>query len=194
MAVTTWNPGNPPVTEEVREDGSQMTKEHAGRRGLPPDRRRKRIAELLAACAACLIPWTVMLGLTLPSSHHVHEWRLAWVGFDVLLIIALASTAWLAWRRSRAVILYAHATAVLLICDTWFDISLDAGTQDVWMAGGLALATELPLAAFLIHRAHSLIALLPWPPAYTAAGDTAGSRAEPVPDGETLPPGLRAHG
>jgi hypothetical protein len=171
-----------------------MTKEQAGTPGPPPDRRRKRIAELLAACAACLIPWTVMLGLTLPSSHRVHEWRLAWVGFDVLLIIALASTAWLAWRRSRAVILYAHATAVLLICDTWFDISLDAGTQDVWMAGGLALATELPLAAFLIHRAHALIALLPWPPAHTAGGDTAGSLTEPVPGGETIPPGLRTPG
>ncbi len=189
-----WNPGNLPVSKEVREDGPQVTKEHAGHRGLATDRRRRHTAELLATCAACLIPWTVMLGLTLPSSHHVHEWRLTWVGFDVLLIMALASTAFLAWRRSRSVILYAHATAVLLICDTWFDISLDVGTEDVWMAGGLALATELPLAAFLIHRAHSLIALLPWPPAHTAIGDTAGSRTEPVPDGETLPPGLRTRG
>ncbi|MQY36898.1 hypothetical protein SRB17_49000 [Streptomyces sp. RB17] len=171
-----------------------MTKEHADSRGVPPDRRRKHTAELLAACAACLIPWTVMLGLTLPSSRNVHEWRLTWVGFDVLLIVALASTAFLAWRRSRSVILYAHATAVLLICDTWFDISLDAGTDDVWTAGGLALVTELPLAAFLIHRAHSLIALLPWPPAHTAAGDTAGSRTEPVPDGESVHPRLRTRG
>ncbi|MEU9475998.1 hypothetical protein [Streptomyces sp. NPDC048191] len=171
-----------------------MTKEHTGRRGLTPDRRRRHTVELLATCAACLIPWTVMLALTLPPSHHVHEWRLTWVGFDVLLIMALASTAFLAWRRSRSVILYAHATAVLLICDTWFDISLDAGTEDVWMAGGLAVVTELPLAAFLIHRAHSLIALLPWPPAHTAIGDTDGSSTEPVPEGETLPAGLRTRG
>lgn len=188
------HPGDLPASEEVREDGSQVTKEHAGRRGLPPDRRRRHTAELLAACAACLIPWTVMLGLTLPSSRHVHEWRLTWVGFDVLLIVALASTAFLAWRRSRSVILYAHATAVLLICDTWFDISLDAGTEDVWMAGGLALVTELPLAAFLIHRAHSLISLLPWPPAHTAADGTADSPTEPVPDGETAHPRLPTRG
>jgi hypothetical protein len=109
----------------------------------------------------------------------VHEWRVTWVGFDALLIMALASTALLAWRRRRSAILYAHATAVLLICDTWFDISLDAGTEDVWMAGGLALATELPLAAFLIHRAHSLIALLQWPPTHTTASDTVGGRTEP---------------
>ncbi|MFF7986278.1 hypothetical protein ACFZDK_45450 [Streptomyces sp. NPDC007901] len=171
-----------------------MTKKHADRRDLPADRRRKHTAELLAACAACLIPWTVMLGVTLPSSRHVHEWRLTWVGFDMLLIMALASTALLAWRRSRSVILYAHATAVLLICDTWFDISLDAGTEEVWTAGGLALVTELPLAAFLIYRAHSLIALLPWPPAHTAAGNTARSRTEPVPEEETLPPGLQTRG
>ncbi|MFE2972984.1 hypothetical protein ACFXKC_57735 [Streptomyces sp. NPDC059340] len=178
----------------MREDGSQMTKADATARGLPPDRRRKHTAELLAACAACLIPWTVMLGLTLPSSRHVHQWRLTWVGFDVLLIAAFACTALLAWRRSRSVILYAHATAVLLICDTWFDISLDAGTGDAWIAGGLALCTELPLAAFLIHRAHSLIALLPWPPPYTSVGDTAGSQTEPLPDGEPDPPRLRTRG
>lgn len=161
-----------------------MTKPYATPRVFPTDRRRRHTAELLAACAACLVPWTVMLAMTLPTSRDVHDWRLTWVGFDVLLIAALATTALLAWRRSRSVILYAHATAVLLICDTWFDISLDAGTGDVWMAGGLALLTELPLAAFLIHRAHLLIALLPWPPAHTSVGDNAGRRPEPLPDGE----------
>ncbi|MGW5253532.1 hypothetical protein ACWERW_10975 [Streptomyces sp. NPDC004012] len=129
-----------------------------------------------------------MLALTLPSSRHVHEWRLTWVGFDVLLIASLACTALLAWRRSRSVILYAHATAVLLICDTWFDISLDAGTGDVWISGGLALLTELPLAAFLIHRAHSLIALLPWPPAPNSVGDTAGCQPEQLEDIDSVKP------
>jgi hypothetical protein len=178
----------------MREDGPQVTKECATPGGFPPDRRRRHTAELAAACAACLIPWTVMLALTLPTSRHVHEWRLTWVGFDVLLIAALACTALLAWRSSRSVILYAHATAVLLICDTWFDISLDAGTGDVWMAGGLAMLTELPLAVFLIHRAHSLIALLPWPPAHTSVGDTAGTQTEPLPDGEPAHPCTRTRG
>ncbi|MDT0467270.1 hypothetical protein RM764_30435 [Streptomyces sp. DSM 41699] len=159
-----------------------MTRPYATPGDPLPDRRRKHTAELLAACAGGLIPWTVMLGMTLPSSRHVYEWRLTWVGFDVLLIAALACTAFLAWRRSRSVILYAHATAVLLICDTWFDISLDAGTKDIWLSGGLALLAELPLAAFLIHRAHSLIASLPWSPTHTSVGDTAGSETDPHPD------------
>jgi hypothetical protein len=122
-----------------------------------------------------------MLDMTLPSSRAVHEWRLTWVGFDALLIAALTATALLAWRRHRSVILYAHATAVLLICDTWFDISLDAGTGDVWISGGLALLAELPLAALLIRRAHLLIALLPFP---GAAG-----RRPVVEQGNGWPPG-----
>ncbi|MFF3517563.1 hypothetical protein [Streptomyces sp. NPDC002573] len=109
-------------------------------------------------------------------------------------IAALACTAFLAWRRSRSVILYAHATAVLLICGTWFDISLDAGTKDIWMSGGLALLAELSLAAFLIHRAYSLIALLPWSPAHTPVGDTAGSQTDPHPDEEPGHQRLRTPG
>jgi hypothetical protein len=51
-----------------------------------------------------------------------------WVGFDILLVVAIASTAYLGVRCRRTVAMSALATGVLLICDTWFDVSLAFGT------------------------------------------------------------------
>jgi hypothetical protein len=120
------------------------------------ERRRRHTLELLAVCLIGLVPWTVLLALTLPTEHQVHQWRVTWVGFDALLVAAMASTAFFGWRQHRAVLASALTTAILLICDAWFDVSLDFGTPDIWMSAGLAVFAELPLATFLIHRVHSL--------------------------------------
>jgi hypothetical protein len=131
-------------------------------------RHRRHTLELLTVCAVGLIPWTVLLAVTLPSGYEVHHWRLTWVGFDVLLLVAMASTALLGWRRNRAVILAALTTAVLLICDAWFDVSLAFGTSEVWWSAALALFVELPLAFYLIRRVMGMISLAQWPSAETA--------------------------
>lgn len=130
------------------------------------ERRRRHGLELLSVCVAGLVPWTVVLGLTLPTGRSIHSWRLTWVGFDVMLIVAMACTAFFGLRRHRAVLASALATAVLLICDAWFDVSLDIGTPDIWMSVGLAVFAELPMAAFLIHRVNLLMPLIlaPAPP------------------------------
>jgi hypothetical protein len=120
------------------------------------ERQRRHTFELLLVCAVGLVPWTVMLALTLPAQYHVHTWRVTWVGFDALLLAAMASTVYFGWRR-RAVVIPALTTAVLLVCDAWFDVSLDFGTPDVWTSAALAAFVELPLAAFLVHRVHSLV-------------------------------------
>jgi hypothetical protein len=120
------------------------------------ERQRRHTFELLLVCAVGLVPWTVMLALTLPAQYHVHTWRVTWVGFDALLLAAMASTVFFGWRR-RIVVIPALTTAVLLICDAWFDVSLDFGTPDVWTSAALAAFVELPLAAFLVHRVHSLV-------------------------------------
>jgi hypothetical protein len=112
------------------------------------------------AGAVALVPWTVLLALTLPTEHKVHQWGVAWAGFDVLLIVALTATAVLGWRRHPAGILSAAATAVLLICDAWFDVSLDIGSPDIWTSAALALFVELPVATFLIHRVYTVISAM----------------------------------
>jgi hypothetical protein len=134
-------------------------------------RHRRHTLELLTVCAVGLIPWTILLAVTLPSGYEVHQWRLTWVGFDVLLVVAMASTALLGWRRNRAVILAALATSVLLICDAWFDVSLAFGTSEVWWSAALALFVELPLAFYLIRRVMGMISLAHWPSADTSTAD-----------------------
>ncbi|MFE5375962.1 hypothetical protein [Streptomyces mirabilis] len=121
------------------------------------ERRPRHTLKLLAVCLIGLVTWTVLLALTLPTEHQVHQWRVTWVGFDALLGVAMASTAFFGWRQHRAVLASTLTTAILLICDAWFDVSLDFGTSDIWMSAGLAAFAELPLATFLIHRAHSLL-------------------------------------
>jgi hypothetical protein len=135
--------------------------DHEGR-PLPSEvvqRRRRRAIELLAACAAALVPWTIFLAVSLPDQYRAHHWRLTWTGFDGLLLISMGLTVYFAWRRRQAVIPAAFATATLLVCDAWFDISLDLGTPDVWWSVGSAVLVELPLAAFFVHRALLLITL-----------------------------------
>jgi hypothetical protein len=130
------------------------------------EKRRRHTVELLAMSAFGLVPWTVLLGLRLPSDHPVHAWNATWVGFDALLLLAFAATAVLAWRRHRAVVIPALGTAVLLVCDAWFDVSLDIGTPDLWVSAALALFVELPMAGFLFHRAYGLLRML-WTAAAT---------------------------
>jgi hypothetical protein len=130
-------------------------------------RHRKHTLEVLTVSAVALIPWTVLLALSLPSGYKVHHWRVAWVGFDVLLLTAMASTAVFGWLRHRAVIVAGLATAVLLIGDAWFDVSLAFGTPEVWLSAALALFIELPLAGYLIHRVMRMISLAQWPSAET---------------------------
>ncbi|MEU6260010.1 hypothetical protein [Streptomyces sp. NPDC047043] len=127
-------------------------------------RQRRHTLELLTVSAVGLVPWTVLLWFTLPSGYTVRQYRTAWVGFDALLVLAMACTALLGWRRHRAVAVAATATAALLLCDAWFDVSLALGTPDVWLSAALAVAVELPLAWFLVRRVLGMLSLAQWPP------------------------------
>ena len=48
-----------------------------------------------------LLPWTIYLGLSLPSRQVSSHYDVAWAGFDAILLAALASTGYFALRRSR---------------------------------------------------------------------------------------------
>lgn len=93
-----------------------------------------------------LLPWTIYLGFSLPSHQLSSHYDIAWSGFDVLLMAALASTAYFALRRSRYLAPAATATATLLVVDAWFDVMTSPSNQ---LAQSLLLAVliELPLAA-----------------------------------------------
>jgi len=106
------------------------------------------IVPVYAVLAAALVPWVVMLAWTLPERSVSSHYRLAWVGFDLLLCGALARTAWLAWRRSPFVVNVASATAALLVVDAWFDVTTSPGGSDLLVSAAAALLVELPLAVF----------------------------------------------
>jgi hypothetical protein len=104
-----------------------------------------------------MLPWIVYLVLNLPDEHHSREWKVAWVGFDIALLTGFGATAWLGWRRHRAAVPVTIATATLLCCDAWFDVTLDWSSSDRWLSLLSAVLVEVPLAVFLILRARHLL-------------------------------------
>lgn len=122
--------------------------------------RRRVTAEVLWVCAAALVPWTIYLAVSLPMVYSTRHWAVAWAGFDVLELIALAATAYFGWKGRQALLGTAIAAATLLICDAWFDITLDLGTPNIWWSVGSAVLLELPLAFFLLHRVALILRLM----------------------------------
>jgi hypothetical protein len=101
---------------------------------------------MFALLAIFLLPWTVYLGVTLPARQVSVNYDVAWVGFDIILLLALASTAYFAMRRSRYLAITAGAAATLLVVDAWFDCVTTPADQ-LWESILLAVVIELPLAA-----------------------------------------------
>jgi hypothetical protein len=134
----------------------------------------------ILACAV-LVGWIVVLALTLHRGFHTQHWRGAWVGFDILELLAFAATGWAFWRGRQIVIAFLLITGTLLCCDAWFDVILDLGTRNVWGSVASAVIIELPIALLMFHAARRLIRLS----AVVAVGgpDENGRRA-----GEGLPP------
>jgi len=92
-----------------------------------------------------LIPWTIYLGYTLPVREESPHYNIAWVGFDVFLLVALGATGFFAIRRSRYLAVTSAAAAALLVVDAWFDI-MTSPRGEIWQAVVLAVLVELPLA------------------------------------------------
>ena len=96
-----------------------------------------------------LLPWTIYLGSSLPSRQLSPHYDIAWAGFDVLLLVVLASTGYFALRRSRYLATAAAATATVLLVDVWFDV-ITSPRRQLPQALTLAVLIELPLAAVCV--------------------------------------------
>jgi hypothetical protein len=112
----------------------------------------------IAACTV-LVGWIIVLGLTLHRSFHAQHWKGAWVGFDLILLLAFAATGWAFWRGRQIVIACLLVTGTLLCCDAWFDVMLDLGTSGQWVSIVSALVVELPIAFLMFAAARRLIRL-----------------------------------
>jgi hypothetical protein len=114
------------------------------------------VAPAFLVIAVGLLPWIAWLFLSLPDEATAAHWRLAWGGFDIGLSVALASTAFLVFRRSPLAQTSAAVTGTMLVCDAWFDVLTSRGTTDVVIAAILAVVAELPLAVFCFWIARSV--------------------------------------
>jgi hypothetical protein len=119
----------------------------------------RRIRSWLALSASVvLIPWIVYLALTLPQNYAAQHWRVAWVGFDILLLTFMIATAVLGFIRHHWLTLVAFTTGVLLACDAWFDV-VTARHGDIVVSVLSAAIVELPLAAILIGGSLRIVRL-----------------------------------
>ncbi|OKK00493.1 hypothetical protein AMK34_02325 [Amycolatopsis sp. CB00013] len=118
---------------------------------------RRILLTVLAGAAVLLVPWTVYLAHTLPDRYDTGQWRAAWVGFDVALLLCFAAGAWLGMRRRRAAVPLLSATAAMLCCDAWFDVMLGWTSSERWTSVTLAVVVEVPAAVVLAFAARRLL-------------------------------------
>jgi len=114
------------------------------------------MAWLYAAAAVILLPWIVFLAETLPKRQFDRHYRLAWVGFDLILVFAIGRTAFMAFRLDPRVQFPATATAVLLFTDAWFDVTTSANRSQFFEALVMAALIEIPAAFFSLYLARSV--------------------------------------
>ncbi|MGW0208735.1 hypothetical protein ACWDZ8_24030 [Streptomyces sp. NPDC003233] len=120
-------------------------------------RRYRRVLRQFGVSVLLLVPWTVYLAVSLPDRFEAQYWPMVWVGFDVMLLVSLAGAGMAVWLRRQAMVPLSYVAATLLICDAWFDVSLDWGRPDVWWSTASAVLVELPLAVLLIVRARRVL-------------------------------------
>jgi hypothetical protein len=107
--------------------------------------RRARLVAL--AVGGFLLPWSVLLAVTLPAAATAQHWALAWSGLDVAEAAAALATAALLARGDRRASLPAAAGGTLLLLDAWFDVCTSAPGAGQAMALAEAGCLEIPLAA-----------------------------------------------
>jgi hypothetical protein len=105
------------------------------------------VPRLLSLVAIALVPWTLWLTFTLPSRHVADDYDLAWVGFDLALLAAIGTTAWMIVHGSKWLVPLAAVAGTMLVCDAWFDITTSSGATERTQAILEAVFAELPLAA-----------------------------------------------
>jgi hypothetical protein len=122
-------------------------------------RRRRLFLIVTIVCCVGLAAWIGVLAVTLPRFYRAGDWRGAWVGFDLAELGAFAATAWAAWRGRQVLIMCLLVLATLLLCDAWFDVTLDLRTSDFLFSLLSAVLIEIPLAIAAILAARRLLRL-----------------------------------
>jgi len=108
--------------------------------------RSTQLARGFFVAAAVTVPWTIYLAIVLPKHYTAHHYWLAWTGFDIALIVALAITGRSLLQGDVGAHRSPTIAATLLIVDAWFDVLNAATPTDQLVALAMAALVELPLA------------------------------------------------
>lgn len=111
------------------------------------------IAGAYAILVIITIPWTVYIGITLPTKELSRHWDAAWVGLDIAIAFMLILNALFSYFESKWLVLSATATSTLLITDAWFDVVTAHSGRPFHEAAASAFFIELPLAILTFHVA-----------------------------------------
>jgi len=114
---------------------------------------RWSLLRLLTLGALSEMAWTIYVGFTLPRHYVANHWDVAWVGLDVAQVLLLSASAWAAWRRNTLIVMFATASATLLLLDAWFDVTT-ARRGDVAQGIMMAGVVEVPSALVLFWVAY----------------------------------------
>jgi len=112
---------------------------------------------LYALAGVVLVPWIAVLAIYLPENHISRHWDVTWVGFDIILFVLLVTTAYLSYKRSVWVVMSATATAVMMVVDSWFDITTARPGKALFQSVILAVFIELPLAVLTFFVARNAV-------------------------------------
>ncbi len=126
---------------------------------LDPRLRRRMRFTLLFTMGCCLVlaGWIAILILTLPGHYTSDDWRAVWVGLDLAELAGFAAIGWAAWHQRQIVTFFLLVTGTLLVCDAWFDITLDYGSHGFTTSLVSAVLVELPLALLMFTSAARLV-------------------------------------
>ena len=109
------------------------------------------------AAVLFMVPWTAFLAATLPTHFRAHNWDVAWVGFDSVLMLVLMATAWAAWYRRQVLAMASVVAGTMLLCDAWFDINTSWGTSGLPVTILTALIGNVPLAVVFFWLARRIM-------------------------------------
>jgi hypothetical protein len=93
-----------------------------------------------------MIPWLVVLAISLPASARAEHWSTAWVGLDGAEGLALLATGLLLIRRDDRCSLTAAVAATLVLIDAWFDVTTAAPGVAEITALAMAACIEVPVS------------------------------------------------
>jgi len=114
--------------------------------GALPSAAPRWVPFLFLLLAVGMVPWVIWLGLHLPAQQRSAHYRDAWVGYDIIELLALLTVAVTAVRGSRRLHESSLVAGVLLLVDAWFDVTTAAAGFALHAALADALLVELPLA------------------------------------------------